>query len=131
MSELLMQLKDAQAAGVYPLSGTMSEMRALATQAEFALFDVDLSVAHSKSEWLAAVAQEIYAPAFFGNNWDALADALSDLSWHPAAGYVLVLRNAGKDLSLSANEHAIASEILDEVVNFWRTQGKAFWVFLC
>jgi hypothetical protein len=29
-------------------------------------------------------------PAWFGHNWDALADCLTDLSWLPAAGYVLI-----------------------------------------
>lgn len=131
MSEWLMRLQDLQEAGMYQLNCPLNELRAVAQQAELALFDVDLSVAHSKSEWLAAVAHELHAPSFFGNNWDALADALGDLSWHPAAGYVLVLRNGGADLSLSENEQAIATEILAQTVDFWRAQGKVFWVFFC
>lgn len=131
MSELAMRLKDLQEAGVYQLNCSLSELRAVAQQAGFTLFDVDLSVAHSKSEWLAAVADTLHAPTFFGNNWDALADALGDLSWHSAAGYVLVLRNAGADWSLRADEQAIAAEILHQTVDFWRTQGKAFWIFCC
>jgi hypothetical protein len=35
-------------------------------------------------------AEALAFPAWFGRNWDALADCLSDLSWLPGRGHVLL-----------------------------------------
>ena len=46
--------------------------------------------AGSKAELLDAVAEALEFPAWTGRNWDALADALADLSWLPPGPHVLV-----------------------------------------
>ena len=46
--------------------------------------------AASKAELLDAVAYALDFPGWTGRNWDALADALADLSWLPAGPHVLV-----------------------------------------
>ena len=38
-------------------------------------------------------------PHYFGENWNALVDCMSDLSWMPAARYLMVIRNADVMLS--------------------------------
>lgn len=43
---------------------------------------------------LAAVAEAFEFPDYFGANWDALDECLRDMSWAPAAGYVLVVTGA-------------------------------------
>ena len=43
-----------------------------------------------KSELLKNIAQALGFPDWFGHNWDALEDCLSDLSWREAPGYVLL-----------------------------------------
>jgi len=111
-------------------------LRAAAAQDGFALFEADMAAVHGKGEFLAAVAQALKAPEWFGNNWDALADALGDLSWSnvsglPPSGYVLLLRNGGEMLGLSAADHAIASEIFAGTAGFWKSKSKPFWVFFC
>ena len=67
-------------------------------QVEFTLFEANLAAVYDKGEFLAAVAQAIHAPDWFGNNWDALADALGDLFRQPATGYVFFLRNGRRFL---------------------------------
>lgn len=131
MDDLALRLKDIKEAGVYIINCELSDVHAAASEAGFTVFDADLAAVRSKSEFLAAVAPAIEAPEWFGNNWDALADALGDLSWKPAAGYVLVLRNGGGTFNLSSRNHAIAKEILESTVVYWKTQGKPFWVFSC
>ncbi|MBI5917905.1 MAG: barstar family protein [Nitrosomonadales bacterium] len=78
-----------------------------------------------KPAFIAAIAHTIHAPAGFGGNWDALADALQDLSWQPAAAYELVLCGTS---ALSADEQAIADEIFGDTARFWQAQGKSFQV---
>jgi hypothetical protein len=46
--------------------------------------------AASKAELLEEFARALEFPAWVGRNWDALADALGDLSWLPAGPHVVV-----------------------------------------
>ena len=131
MNDLASRLKNIGEAGVYNITCDLNELRKAASVVNFSVFDADLNNVHSKGEFLAAVAQAIAAPAWLGKNWDALADALGDMSWQTAQGYVLVLRNGGETFNLSASDHAIAREIMQETVNFWKRQAKPCWIFYC
>src|SRR5512146_2363556 len=131
MENLASRLNNLDEAGVYTITCALSDMRSAADTCGFHVFDVDLSSAHSKGEFLAAIAETIHAPVWLHKNWDALADVLGDLSWQPAPGYVLVLRNGGELLNLGESDHEIARDILQDTVSFWKTQGKPFWVFFC
>ena len=125
MDKLCDRLREVHEAGVYRLNCTVDEVRTATQQAGFELFDADCSEAHNKGALLATLAQTITAPEWFGNNWDALGDALGDLSWRPAPGYVLILR----DVNLAVAEEVMLNGILLEAASFWEEQGKAFWAF--
>jgi len=131
MGTFCTRLQDVNEAGVYCLNCPLDELHAAVMQAGFVLFDADLASVHGKGELLADVALAISAPDWFGHNFDALADALGDLSWQPAPGYVLLLRNGDETLGLTTTDHDIATEIFADTVSFWKLQGKAFWVFFC
>jgi len=51
----------------------------------------------------AEFARRLEFPAWFGHNWAALEDCLTDLEWLPAPGYLIVLDDA---------EHVLAEEDL-------------------
>lgn len=131
MNNLASRLKDVKEAGVYMVTCELDDVRAAAKDAGFALFDVDMSGVHSKSEFLAAIAQKIDAPEWFGKNWDALADALADLSWNNKPGYVMLLVHTNENFNLLSNDHDVARDILETTVEYWKGQGKPFWVFSC
>lgn len=131
MDQLAVRLKDVKEAGLYMVTCELDDVRAAASEAGLVLFDVDLTGVHSKSEFLAVIAQKIEAPEWFGKNWDALADALSDLSWKNAPGYVLLLVHCNENFNLLGNDHDVAKEILETTVDFWKSQGKPFWIFSC
>jgi hypothetical protein len=122
MSELCKRLRNVDEAGVYLLNCPLDDLRASVEDCEFALFEANLADAHGKGEMLAELAHAIDAPDWFGHNWDALVDALGDLSWRSAAGYVLLLR--GEEAS-----DEMLKEILEATVAYWKIQGKPFWVF--
>ena len=70
-------------------------------------------------------------PHGMGGNWDALADALGDLSWLDAGGHVLVLDGTA-DLEMAAPAVLdSALEILTEAAAEWAMLGVAFQVFAC
>lgn len=129
MNDLCARLKNVNESGIYQLYCSVDAMCNAAEAACFAIFDADLAAVQGKGEFLAAIGRSIKAPAWFGNNWDALADALGDLAWQPSTGYILLLRNSGNTLGLAEADHQIAMEIFKETSACWKSQGKPFWIF--
>lgn len=129
VSALAQQLRNPESAGSYTLGCSVDELRNSSNEAGFALFDADLKGVKGKQNLLNALAQAASFPPEFGANWDALADALCDLSWHEASGYVLLLRNASDTLGLSANDREIAQDLFADTVVYWRQRKKPFWIF--
>lgn len=123
------QLGNRETAGCYTLGCSVDSLRNAADEAGFALFEVDLKGVKGKQNLLHALAQAAGFPAEFGANWDALADALCDLSWRAADGYVLLLRNASDTLGLSIHDREIAQDIFADTVVYWRQRNKPFWIF--
>jgi hypothetical protein len=60
-------------------------------------------------------------PQWFGETWDALEDCLSDLSWLPAGGHVLVIEGArpGDDVG-------VLIDVLRSAAEWWREREKPF-----
>src|SRR5690625_5058438 len=79
---LMPDLSRASHSGVYSISGT--EKVALLKNAEMLgvlPVSIDLRGCSDKAELLASIAQALEFPDYFGHNWDALGDCLTDLSW--------------------------------------------------
>jgi RNAse (barnase) inhibitor barstar len=87
---------------------------------------VDLRGCCDKQDFLARTADALGFPDWFGGNWDALFDCLADLSWRPAAGYVLILEHAA-DMRRHAPEALdTALAVLGDAANAWRDRGRPF-----
>jgi RNAse (barnase) inhibitor barstar len=98
--------------------------------AEVALWvEADLSGVRSKSELLDAIAAVFGFPREFGRNWDALADALQDLSWLREDAYVLRLREASRAARALGAEWSTFVEVLSHVALYWRSREVPFVVF--
>ena len=93
---------------------------------------VDLSGCRDKQTLLALLARDLAFPEWFGDNWDALADCLSDLGWIDSAkGYVLIL-DGTQDLRQSAqDDYDTLIEVLDDAAQGWHEVALPFWAFLC
>jgi hypothetical protein len=116
--------------GVYRTPADAHALRERAVAARLAWLETDLADARTKAQLLAAVARAAEFPAWFGHNWDALADSLRDLSWRPAGGYVLRMRNsAALQRALGADWTAFL-EVLREAAGDWKLRGKPFVAFV-
>lgn len=129
MSAMSWQLDNPEATGSYILQCGLDELLTAVEKAGFALIDVDLKGINGKKDLLDAIARKAGFPPDFGSNWDALADALCDMSWIKSTGYVLLLRNASDTLGLSPDDRKIIQEIFSDTVIYWRKLGKPFWIF--
>jgi hypothetical protein len=120
----------AAQSGLYATPTDIAEVKLTAQAAGFAWFDLDLAKADSKQALLARCQQVFDLPPSFGENWDALADSLEDLSWHSARGYVVAVRNGGTLADRAPDDLAVALEILANAATYWSTHDKAFIVMI-
>lgn len=73
-----------KAPGVFRIAPSRLETIASAAgQAGLDVRRIDLHAARSKTDILARIASALDFPGWFGHNWDALADCLTDLAWLP------------------------------------------------
>nr|WP_243639178.1 barstar family protein [Micromonospora sp. MW-13] len=58
-------------------------------------------------------------PSYFGWNWPALSECLSDLHWLPARRYLIIIENAPCILRENVDGRAVLFSILAEVGRRW------------
>jgi RNAse (barnase) inhibitor barstar len=81
---------------------------------------IDASRLASKADLLRAAAAAFAFPSHYGNNFDALIDCWSDMSWLPARGYVCILLNGDAFKRKDANAHETFVEVCADVAERWR-----------
>ena len=119
MSKLYARLSDPARSGAYRVSHDRDIRDALASG------DIDLvpiSLGPGKEAMLAALARSLGFPDWFGGNWDALEDCLTDLSWRADAPRVLLISGA-----VAGDDLGILVDILSSAAESWRERGKAFF----
>lgn len=120
----------ADRSGLYQIPPDWSSLRAHFARSGADCLDVDLAHARTKEHLLDAFARSLAFPATFGRNWDALADALQDLSWHPAKAYVLNLQHVAPVRHALAAEWPTLLEVLSATAMYWKSRGTPFIVMV-
>ena len=116
MSKLLQRLQDPIRSGVYRARRPDEVLEATSGSA---LDVVRISIGKKP---LQAIASALEFPDWFGQNWDALEDCLSDLSWREAEGYVLMFEHA-----VAGDELGILTDVLAAAADFWKGRSKPFF----
>ncbi|MCY0936495.1 barstar family protein [Streptomyces sp. H34-S4] len=82
---------------------------------------LDLDGVRTKAELMRRCEGALELPDWFGGNWDALADALKDLSWLPdAAGRLVAVTSWRGYAAARPGDWETLREILEEATDFWR-----------
>jgi RNAse (barnase) inhibitor barstar len=124
-------LRSVARASVFTIGANQTEQAfQAAAEANFKACHVDISSARNTTDLLKLLGQALHFPAWYGENWDALADCLSDLSWCNAAGYVLLLHGSETIRRNDPQAFATLLDILRDVSAIWREGDVAFWVLL-
>ena len=117
MGKLRERLMDPARSGVYRVTRADEVLDALQGSG-LAIARVDL-----RQPVFDAFSRALAFPDWFGRNWDALEDCLTDLSWREAPGYVLLLEGA--------EDSGTLADVLGSAAQFWAGQGRPFFaVFL-
>lgn len=98
-----------------------------AAQVGFEATTIDFNGCTGKADALGRFARALRFPEWFGHNLDALADCLSDLSWMPAGGYVLLLEDVDGWRAADRESFDLALEVLEQASAGWKAEGVAFW----
>jgi len=120
--KLIQRLQDPSRSGVYRVSRADEVMAAVKGSG---LSPVRVAFA-DKAQLLKNLAVALGFPDWFGHNWDALEDCLTDLSWREAPAHVLLIEEAkpGDDLG-------VLIDILRSSAESWAARGKPFFaIFL-
>ena len=130
MDALATVFADTGRAGVYQVALDAGEYARAAQAAGLKCFRIDLGRVRAKSDFLDRLSEAMHFPDWFGRNWDALADCLEDLSWVEGAGYVVVMEQSRGFCESRGHEFAEAMELMAEVAQYWREQGRPFWTLV-
>ena len=117
--KLLQRLQDPSRSGVYRVSRADGDRGGGEGLAAFPLVRCN---SPTRSQLLKNLAAALGFPDWFGDNWDALEDCLTDLSWREAPAYVLLIEDAkpGDDLG-------VLIDILRSSAESWAGRGKPFF----
>ncbi len=91
---------------------------------------IDLAELTDKIGVLSALAAALRFPEWFGANWDALDDCLTDLSWLHAGAYLLLLDHADPLRRINPEVFEQLLQILADASAAWRAQKIAMWVLV-
>jgi RNAse (barnase) inhibitor barstar len=123
----------AAESGVYSLPApNLAPLVDAAEALDFAVHRVRLDHCRDKAAVLERFAHALSFPDWTGRNWDALADALADLSWlDDAPGRVLVLEGSQDFRAAAQADYDTLVVLLDDAAASWREIDLPFWSFLC
>jgi hypothetical protein len=129
--ELRSVLADPALAGVYVVEAAgASDFLAAAMALDFAAVTVNLSGCSERDEALERIGAALKFPSWFGRNWDALADCLADMSWWPAAGYLVLIEHPDAWRVAEPESFDTLLEIIEEASQAWAEAQKPFWALL-
>jgi hypothetical protein len=94
------------------------------------IFYLDGREIRDKQSFLRKVAEVMQFPDYFGYNWDALWDCITDLDWCPAARYILIYDYPEAFSKAEPEEWKMANDILRSAVEYWQGTDTPLEVLL-
>jgi RNAse (barnase) inhibitor barstar len=109
---------------ILPLAATDADVLcAAAGERGDSCAQADLAGCADKDTFLSRIAEALEFPDWFGRNWDAFFDCLTDLSWLPAGGHVLMLLNAAEMREHAPETLDTAILIMRDAASIWSGRG--------
>ena len=118
--------------GLYRLlkHGASTRISKLCRLKDAELFRISGERVRTKRRFLAVIARAMRLPRWFGMNWDALADSLTDFAWETGTTHVLLLSALDGFASQAPLDFGTALGVLDDAVSFWAERDVRFLVLI-
>jgi Barstar (barnase inhibitor) len=117
---------NAAASGIYTLapdaSSSIESFLQMLQERDFQVFHLEGAKITTNDRYFKTLAELFQFPDYFGGNWDAVADCLTDLDWQEGDRIVVVysdceaLANIGIDWN-------VAIEVWVSTIEVWQAQG--------
>lgn len=131
LSELLHEHKGG---GIVRVATTppVSELEKQAKKLGLAFFHIEGRKIEGKHQFLNHAALALRFPEYFGDNWDAFEDCLTDFSWldDEVKGYVILVDHLDAFDQHHHSQLDTAIEIFKDAASYWHDQGKVMLVVL-
>lgn len=122
-------LAQAAQAGIYHLPNHGQPALVKAAKAlGFACFKVKFEESEHMGAILGALGRDLGFPDWYGANFDALNDCLTDLSWREAPGYIITISGADAVHAVPNSFNAL-NDVFASAIEQWQAQGIPFWIF--
>ncbi len=117
--------------GLYRLSpsGVHLEPKALSRIKRVQLMHLRKPI-FDKKGFLHELARSMHLPRWFGMNWDAAYDCLTDFEWEPGSAHLLLLSGIGHFARRSPRDFETALSVLADASSFWAQHDIRLLVLL-
>lgn len=132
MSNLKRALMQERKPGIYRFDSqaSVAYLRAEAGKQNWLLYALDGKKISDKPTFLDKIARAMKFPDYFGKNWDALNDCLTDMEWARGSGYILLYQAPDRFIKTSPEQWKIAVDIFNTAIEFWGQVNIPFYVLL-
>lgn len=124
-------LSDAHHSGLYTLAPERRPgLEKGAAAAALCRRQVDLGACATAATALAELGRALAFPDWYGANFDALNDCLSDPDWQPALGHLIFIDGLATLRNGDPEGFATLTQVLSAVAAERRESGHLFWLLL-
>ena len=103
---------------------------AAANRRAVAVCRASLAAVQDKATLLSEVKRALRCPAYVGNNWDAVDEALRDLAWLPSRARLLLVSDVADFRAECEDLYATLIDVLDSAVTIHRETSTPLNVVL-
>ena len=124
-------LGTAARSGLYYLPpGHQKAVEKSAGKLHFQFLPADLSGCQAMADALKQLGNKLHFPDWYGSNFDALYDCLSDSSWSPAPGKIIVIEGCDSLRLADPASFATLIEVFQAAADARREYDHPFWLLL-
>jgi RNAse (barnase) inhibitor barstar len=109
--------------GVRRADGSVEHYEGVAEKLEWRCIVLDGTDVEDKDAFLESCDEAFELPEWFGMNWDALEECLTDLDHDGAAGVLVVWSGWGELAEAAPKDFAVALDVLTGAVRGWSRDG--------
>lgn len=122
----------SHAPGIYKLGAEINveELANFCGKQGWNFFSIDGQKVNNKDKFFLAAAQEMNFPDYFGHNWDAFADIMTDLDIGNSKGSVLLYCHPENFAENDAANWSVMMDVLQSIVEFWQETDTPMYILL-